>query len=186
MIHSRPITLTAFAVLAWTLFAPSVSGQAAVDVTIEEWQVPNRAYPHDPAVAPDGSAWYTGQRNNTLGRLDVRTGQFREYPLPTQGSGPHGLVADRDGNIWYTGNAAGLIGKLDPRTGKVTEYPMPDPAARDPHTPIFDQQGTLWFTVQGGNFVGKLDPQTGKVTLKQAPTPRSLPYGLVILSLIHI
>ena len=56
MIHSRPITLTAFAVLAWTLFAPSVSGQAAVDVTIEEWQVPNRAYPHDPAVAPDGSA----------------------------------------------------------------------------------------------------------------------------------
>src|SRR4029434_10945926 len=98
MIHLRPFTLTALVVLAWTMFAPSLRGQGTVDVTIEEWQVPNRAYPHDPAFAPDGSAWYTGQRNNTLGRLDVRTGQIRKYPLPTHASGPNGLVADRHAN----------------------------------------------------------------------------------------
>jgi virginiamycin B lyase len=157
-------------------------GGSRVDVQFTDWTAPTaNAHPHDPAFAPDGiSLWYTGQAAHNLGRVDMNTGQVREFALPGQ-HGPHGLVADRDGNIWYTGNAAGLIGKLDPKTGKVTEFKMPYPAARDPHTPIFDTNGTLWFTVQGGDFIGKLDPKTGTVTLKKA-TPRSRPYGIVLLS----
>jgi virginiamycin B lyase len=91
---------------------------------------------------------------NLLGRLDPRTGEFKEYRLRTPDSGPHGLVADKDGNIWFTGNFKGYIGKLDPKTGELHEYPMPNPKARDPYTLVFDQKGTLWFTVQGGNMVG--------------------------------
>jgi virginiamycin B lyase len=156
---------------------------ARVEIGIKEWQVPTaNSHPHDPAVAPDGAAWYTGQNSNTLGRLDPQTGKFTEYPLPTRGSGPHGLVADRDGAIWYTGNTAGLIGKLDPKTGQVTEYRMPSPLAQDPHTPIFDQQGILWFTVQIGNFVGRLDPATGEIRLTPSKTPNSRPYGIVVNS----
>jgi virginiamycin B lyase len=156
---------------------------SSLQVTIDEWPVPQpKTRPHDPAVAPDGAAWYTGQMNNTLGRLDPATGKIREFPLATPKSGPHGLVADSEGHIWYTGNFAAHVGKLDPKTGKVTEYKMPDPRAKDPHTPIFDQQGTLWFTVQGGNFIGRLDPGTGKVVLKESLTPNSRPYGIVITS----
>src|SRR6266536_518901 len=93
-------------------------------LVINEWDVPTRnSHPHDPAVAPDGSLWYTGQMSNTLGRLDTRTGKIQEFRLKTPNSGPHGLVADRDGNIWFTGNFKGYIGKLDPRNGEVTEYP---------------------------------------------------------------
>jgi streptogramin lyase len=33
---------------------------------IQEWDAPTRnSHPHDPAVAPDGSLWYTGQMSNT-------------------------------------------------------------------------------------------------------------------------
>src|SRR5437899_12592398 len=86
----------------------------AVDVKIDEWLTPSKPpYPHDPAVAPDGSVWYTGQRANVIGRFDPSTQQFKEFALPTPNSGPHGLQPDRDGNIWYTGNSAGLIGKVD-------------------------------------------------------------------------
>jgi len=53
-------------------------------------------------LAPDGSLWYTGQGANKLGRLDPKAGEFKEYPLKTRGSGPHGLVADKEGNIWFT------------------------------------------------------------------------------------
>jgi virginiamycin B lyase len=156
---------------------------ARVDVGIKEWVVPTaNSHPHDPAVAPDGSAWYTGQNSNTLGSLDPLTGMFTEYRLPTPGSGPHGLVADRDGAIWYTGNAAALIGKLDLKTGRVTEYRMPDSRARDPHTPIFDQQGILWFTVQNGNMLGRLDPATGEIRLVDSKTPNSRPYGIIVNS----
>jgi virginiamycin B lyase len=154
---------------------------SALDVTIREWSVPTPdSHPHDPAVAPDGALWYTGQTANRLGRLDPSSGRFQEYPLPTPDSGPHGLVADRNGDIWYTGNAAGLVGRLDPRSGHVTEYRMPDPRARDPHTLVFDAHGMLWLTFQRANLVGRLDPHTGKVELRDVPTRDAAPYGIAV------
>ena len=161
--------------------AQVIAGSASV--TIHEWVVPTPgSRPHDPLATPDGDIWYTGHMANVLGRLDPRTGQFKEFHPPTPQSGPHGLVADSAGNIWFTANFSGYIGKLDPRTGKFTEYPLPDPDARDPHTPLFDQKGTLWFTVQGANMVGRLQPSTGEIKLVKVPTPRANPYGMVVTS----
>src|SRR3984893_3828069 len=159
------------------------SATADLEVKIRAWDVPTKgAHPHDPAVAPDGSLWFTEQMASKLGRLDPATGNFKEYPLKGENDGPHGLVADRDGNIWYTGNFAARIGKLNPRSGDITEYKMPDAKAEDPHTPVFDAQGILWFTVQVGNMVGRLDPKTGKIDLKPAPTKDARPYGIQINS----
>jgi virginiamycin B lyase len=183
MRHS--LVFVASLLLALALSSVSAHWQASprVAVNIKEWIVPTpNSHPHDPAIAPDGAAWYTGQDVDTLGRLDPLTGKFTEYNLPTRGSGPHGLVADRDGNIWYTGNAAGLVGKLNPGSGQVTEYRMPNANARDPHTPIFDGQGILWFTVQNGNFIGRLEPVTGRITLTPSKTANSRPYGIVVNS----
>jgi len=152
-----------------------------VDVKIQEWMTPSKpAYPHDPAVAPDGSIWYTAQRASTVGRFDPATQTFREFALPTPNSGPHGLQPDKDGNIWYTANSAGLIGKIDPKTGHVTEYKMPNPKARDPHTIAFLRDGRLFFTVQAGNFIGTLDPTapSGNIKLVESPTANSRPYGV--------
>jgi virginiamycin B lyase len=156
---------------------------AADRVSIKEWDVPTRkSFPHDPAVGPDGSLWYTGMTKNVLGRLDPKTGAIQEFPLKTSDSGPHGLTADKEGNIWFTANYKGYIGKLDPRTGEVAEYPLPDRAAGDPHSLVFDNKGVLWFTVQGGNLVGFLDPRSGNITLKPSPTPDSKPYGIAVNS----
>ena len=168
-------------VLLAVVWAFSIAVPADVQVTFDDWTVPTpNSFPHDPAFGPGNTLWYTGQASNKLGRVDMTSGQFREFDLP-RGHGPHGLIADHDGNIWYTANTAGAIAKLDPKTGQVTEFKMPDPAARDPHTPIFAPDGMLWFTVQGGSFVGKLDPKTGSVTLKPAGA-RMLPYGIKVNS----
>jgi virginiamycin B lyase len=169
--------------LYMTAFALTVAAFAAVgtlNVPIKEYEVPTpNSRPHDPAVAPDGALWYTGQGSNKLGRLDPGSGQFREYPLKTPDSGPHGLVADSDGNIWFTAIYAGYIGKLNPKTGDIVEY-RPPGAKIDPHTPVIDQDGMLWFTTERANLVGRLDPKTGKFDLKQSPTPGAVPYGIVI------
>ncbi len=163
------------------LLATAVFAAESGKVSIQEWEVPTpHSRPHDPALAPDGALWYTGQMANKLGRLDPKTGQFKEYPLTTPDSGPHGLVADGEGNIWVTAAFKGYVGKLDPRSGKVTEYPMPDRRAKDPHTPAFAPNGMLWFTVEGSNFVGQLDPRSGAVRLKEVPTPHAVPYGIVV------
>lgn len=152
-----------------------------VRVSIKAWQVPTPgSRPHDPLASADGALWYTGQMANVLGRLDPKTGQFRQYPLKTAHSGPHGLVEDRSGNIWYTGNTGALIGKLDPRSGATTEYPLPDPNVKDPHTLIFDHDGILWFTAQNGNRIGRLDPKSGEIRLLTPPTANSRPYGMAV------
>jgi virginiamycin B lyase len=183
--NARWLRFAVLSIVALIVFAALPNRRALaiarVSVTFKEWMTPSKpAYPHDPAYSPiDASVWYTGQRANVIGRLDPQTGTFKEYPLPTPDSGPHGLVVDKDGNVWYTGNSAGLVGKLDPKTGKVVEYKMPDPRARDPHTGVFDLDGKYYFTVQGGNFVGRIDPATGQVTLKQPPTVTGRPYGIV-------
>jgi len=162
-----------------------------VQVSIREWPVATPgARPHDPAVAPDGSVWYTGQANGSLGRLDPASGALKEYPIkkPTGGAflpygvGPHGLIADAKGHIWFTAQLAGYVGELDPATGDVTPYRMPDPAARDPHTPIFDQRGTLWFTLQNSDMVGRITPKTGEVKVVKVPTAKSQPYGIKVSS----
>jgi len=51
--------------------AATLAGFAAVEtlnVDIKEYTVPTpKSRPHDPALAPDGSLWYTGQAANKLG-----------------------------------------------------------------------------------------------------------------------
>src|SRR5438477_12368427 len=169
-VKAIPLFVLAVALTALVQAAPAITDN--VDVKFDDWMTPSKpAYPHDPAVAPDGSVWYTAQRASTIGRFDPTTQQFKEFNLPTKDSGPHGLQADKDGNIWYTGNAAGLIGRVDPKTGKVTEYKMPNPKARDPHTIAFLRDGRLFFTVQAGNFIGTVDPKSpgGKVRPVESP-----------------
>ena len=61
-------------------------------VSIKVWTVPTPgSRPHDPLATRDGAIWYSGQMANVLGRLDPKTGQFKEYALKTPHSGPHGL-----------------------------------------------------------------------------------------------
>ena len=175
----------AAAAVAEVAFVRAAAPADTVEVKIEEWLTPSSPpYPHDPAVAPDGSIWYSGQRANVVGRFDPATQQFKEFALPTPKSGPHGIIADKAGNIWYSGNSAGVIGKLDPRTGKITEYKMPDPKARDPHTMAFNRAGLMYFTVQAGNFVGTLDPSApdGAIKLVSPPTANARPYGIMLNS----
>jgi virginiamycin B lyase len=176
------VVLTSGFVLGLTSRTPAHPAVVTeLKVKIQEWTVPTKgAHPHDPAVGSDGALWFTEQLQNKIGRVDPKTGAFKEYPLKIEDSGPHGLVSDSSGNIWFTGNAKGYIGKLDPHTGAVTEYKMPSDKAEDPHTAVFDTHGTMWFTVQVGNMVGRLDPHSGKVDLREVPTPSARPYGIAV------
>jgi virginiamycin B lyase len=154
-----------------------------VQVKFHEWSLPTPGErPHDPLAMPDGSLWWSGQFANRLGRLDPKTGEMKEYPIPING-GPHGLINDKDGNIWYAGNWGGHIGELNVKTGEYKFFPMPDPKARDPHTPLFDKDGILWFSVQNGGFMGRLDPKTGDIKLFTPNGPSGQqPYALRFLS----
>jgi virginiamycin B lyase len=151
-----------------------------VQITWKEWVNPQLGQrSRDPMEAPDGSIWWAGQFANLIGRLDPKTGEMKEYPLPNNAM-PHTVEIDPTGRPWFTGNKNGTVGYVDPKTGQARVYKMPDPNAKDPHTLVFDKQGIAWFTLQNSNMVARLDPDSGDIKLVTLATPGSKPYGIKI------
>jgi virginiamycin B lyase len=80
-----------------------------VQLKFQIWPVPTPgSRPHDPLAMPDGTLWWSGQFANRLGRLDPKTGEMKEYPIPVRG--PHGLINDKDGKFRMAASG-GHIGK---------------------------------------------------------------------------
>src|SRR5262245_58073896 len=125
MARTRPISSR----LAFVLSLGSAALPA--QLAVQEYLIPRaNAYPPDPAVSADGTAWYTDQNNSYIGRFDPVTLAFRDVATPTPGSGPHGITVAPDGYVWYTGQSVGRIGRLDPATMTITEVVLPANANR--------------------------------------------------------
>lgn len=159
---------------------PAQIVEGPLAISFREWSAQQLGQrPRDPVEAPDGMIWYVGQQGNTIGRIDPRSNEVREWPLP-EGALPHSVNVDAQGGVWYMGNGNGTIGKFDPATGQAREYRMPDPNARDPHTAEFDRQGILWFTLQQSNMIGRFDPRSGDIRLVTVARERARPYGIKV------
>src|ERR1700674_4170384 len=74
-------------------------------VVITEYEIPRAgSSPHDLAIDRDGMVWYDDFQSPDIGRLDPRTGQFKEWTLPRLKPGlPSNSLTielDRQGNPW--------------------------------------------------------------------------------------
>jgi virginiamycin B lyase len=128
-------------------------------------------------VDAKGNVWFTLQETGHIARFNPDTHEWKLFKVPTEDSGPHGLVVDKIGDIWFTENYAGKLGRLDTKTGKFEEF---TPAtAKDPHTPVIGPDGAIWFTAQNSNVIGRLDLETGKIGEYGIPTQDAHPYGIV-------
>jgi virginiamycin B lyase len=158
--------------------APTVAAGVELKGLMRVWDLPvPGAVPHDSAVDPKGSIWFTLQETGHIARFNPDTHEWKLYKVLTPDSGPHGLVSDASGNIWFTENYAGKIGRLDPKSGAIAEFTPP--TASDPHTPVFGPDKALWFTAQNSNVIGRLDVETGKIAEYAVPTQNAHPYGIV-------
>ena len=159
---------------ATALILALVTGPLAQEV--QYFAVPEGSRPHDVAPAPDGTVWYTAQRQGALGRLDPATGAVEQIALGP-GSAPHGVIVGPDGAAWVTDGGLNAIVRVDPLTRDVDVFPLPDERGRtNLNTATFDREGQLWFTGQSGVY-GRVDPQTGEVSVWDAPGGRG-PYGI--------
>lgn len=158
---------------------PAPSAQPALP-TVQEFDVPRGAGPHDVAPAPNGGVWYTAQRAGALGWLDPATGQTKQIPLG-RGSAPHGVIVGLDGAAWVTDGGLNAIVRVDPATEELRLFPLP--ASRpnaNLNTAVFDRAGIHWFTGQNGVY-GRLEPRTGEMQVFDAPRGRG-PYGITATS----
>ncbi|HTS42229.1 MAG TPA: lyase [Xanthobacteraceae bacterium] len=165
---------SAILAIAASAMSLSVAGAASVNF----YQLPSNAYPHDVAPAADGAVWYSGQRLGVLGRFDPKTGKAEHIPLGPN-SAPHGVIVGPDGAPWLTDGGHNAIVRVDPKTYVVRLFPLPKefPGA-NLNTAVFDKRGILWFTGQGGVY-GRVNPMIGKVEAWQAPKGYG-PYGITV------
>jgi streptogramin lyase len=84
---------------------------------IQEWKVPTAwTAPYDAAAGKDGSAWTASMLTDRVSRLDVKSGQYTEYPLPRATNVRRVFVDDttKPSALWVGSNHGGSIVKVEP------------------------------------------------------------------------
>ena len=72
-----------------------------------------------------------------LVKYNQKTGEFDQYPLPTDSSGgPFAVQRDTEGNIWFTETISGKIGVINPQTGEIQEF-VPEEPMKAPRSIVF-------------------------------------------------
>ena len=100
--------------------------------------------------------WYGDVARGTLGRLDPRTGDVKEYPLPSgEEAGAYAMALDGDGRIWIaeTGVRPNRLVGFDPEAEAffgITEVPSGAGAVR--HMVFDPATNSLWFGTDTNNI----------------------------------
>src|SRR5439155_527023 len=129
--------------------------------------------PHEIAVDAQGNGWITQRTGGKLGRLDVKTLEYKEFDPPPAASKTvrlNGIVsAPGGGQLWFVENAMNQMGRIDPVTGKIDEFEVPVKNAV-PRKTGMDSQGNVWVGLHGAGKLMKIDYKTLKMTVYSPPT----------------
>jgi virginiamycin B lyase len=124
----------------------------------------------------DGAVWATRLTAQRILRLDTRSGNVTEFPVP-RGSSPYGLAIDPEHMIWYAAEFGNAVVRLDPNTSRLTPHDLPTPRSGLKGMAA-DTEGNLWGAATESGKLIKVDYRTGKVTEYQPPTLDSGPYSV--------
>jgi streptogramin lyase len=153
-------------------------------VVITEYDLPRETIqPHDVIIDADGIAWYSSFGEQFLGRLDPKTGQASEYPVPMHKpgfpTGFLGLRADKAGDLWLGNMYQATIVKFERKSETFKFWSLPaeqniDAAQVNMVSPQSSHvDGKVWTQNNGFAGVHRLDVTTGKIEtwepFKEAP-----------------
>ena len=166
----------------------------ATRVVITEYDMPRQTIaPHDVRLDAQGMVWYSNFVENTLGRLDPKTGEHREYAYPVLKPGyPEGSLAlepDGDGNWWLGMMFQGGLAKFDVKTETFQVFPVQPEMNTDATQQSllmprhWRVDGKVWTNDVSRQGILRLDVASGKYEFfdpfKYLPKGRThSPYGM--------
>jgi virginiamycin B lyase len=145
----------------------------ATQVIMTEYDLPRPTIePHDVIVDAEGIAWYSNFGEQTLGKLDPKTGKHTEYPVPEPKKGsPTGTLSvrfDKDQNLWLGMMYQAGIAKFDKKTETFQVWNIP-PDLNKANTQInmtspmhIGVDGKVWTQNNGFAGVHRVDLKSGK------------------------
>ena len=133
---------------------------------------------------PNGTVWFNAIGNNTVLRLDPKTGEFAGFEIPSgveagRSASPYGMAIAGDGGVWLALNAVDKVARVDPVTGRIEEFDIPVEGAV-PRKGGPDSEGNVWFGLHGAGKVLKIDYKTNKMSVYTPPTENSGTYAVSV------
>jgi streptogramin lyase len=115
-----------------------------------------------------GAIWVTGRRDDVVTRVDIRTGEQREFRV---GRDPSAIAVGEDG-VWVANRGDDTLTRID--TGSFNTETLP--VGRVP-AGVGVGGGAVWVANRVGNTLMRLDPRTGERVGRSVPVPGN-PYAL--------
>ena len=120
---------------------------------ITEYPLPTARSPESIVVGPDGALWFTAGTH--IGRMTT-SGDYTEFELPRELTGPRGITVGPDRALWFTLRSSNHIGRIT-TSGVITAFAVPTPASC-PEGITTGPDGALWFTEQCAGKIGHVTP----------------------------
>jgi streptogramin lyase len=107
--------------------------------------------------------WYTAFIGNSVGRVDMFTGEMKAFTNPSPLSFPTEDTVDSEGNVWFSTATQNTLNKLIPSTGEIQTFEQPDTIVTAPVSlPLaadiavhYGPGNAIWFTEVANNRVGR-------------------------------
>jgi virginiamycin B lyase len=144
----------------------------ATRVIVTEYDLPRKQIqPHDVVLDNEGTVWFSHFGEMYLGKLDPKTGQVSQYPVPVIKPGfPVGtldLETTKGGDIWLSLMYQGGVARFDKKTGTFQTWSVPKEWQTDATQQAFvspnhsDVDGKVWVKNSDRAQILRLDPKTG-------------------------
>jgi streptogramin lyase len=106
--------------------------------------------------------WVLPLSQESIGKIDAKTGEFTAWDTPTRHSGPRRGRVDANDVLWFAEYYGNNIGRYDTRAndGSIQEYPLP--AWTQPYDVVADKNGEIWTGSMLNDRIVRFDPKTGR------------------------
>ena len=127
--------------------------------------------PYGMAIGGDGAVWYIERQGNKVARVDPKTGETKEFEVPTKYAFPKRMDTDWDGNMWFGEFGAGKLAMVDYKTGKITEYEPPTKDAGPYRATVDRGRKLIWVAEMKASKIASFDPRTKAFVEYPLPDP---------------
>jgi streptogramin lyase len=116
--------------------------------------------PYGLAADVENNLFFMDFGDESVGRVDAKTGAVTLYPTPTPASRPRRTMLDSHGRLWFAEFAANKVAMFDIKQETFKEWDVPTPHTY-PYDVFLDRNGELWSGSMSSDRILRFDPQRG-------------------------
>ena len=128
--------------------------------------------------AGEKNIWFTVQRGNMIGRLNIESKNIDLIKANSTGSRPYGIKIAPDGSIWVALFGTHKLAHINPESMTFEEIDLPRTGARPRRLEVLSD-GRVWYVDYAEGMLGVYDPRTKAFKEWLMPQGKGArPYGM--------